>query len=219
MATGYVGPGNQWVTATDTPNPAAAAGAGLGILWADRPSAAAVGAGALQWFSDVGGGSLWRSDGTYWAPAAPVVLFRGAGTVAAPLATLTGVTSGVFVSPGNVPAGMFIRPGMRLQAQANFSRSTATATASLQINVGSQVVGFGVGAAVGQQVRLDTNVWCASASTQLNENWLQPQNSAASVFQSASVNFTTAQAFSVLLGAANVADSFTLLSYGLTIYP
>lgn len=190
-------------------------------LWANRPTTGL----RLQeraFFTDVGqGGSEWVWDGTYWVPMAPVVLFRGAGTVAAPLATLTGVTSGTFATPGNVPAGMFIKPGMELLAQARFARSTAAAT-------GAQVVagfgGTGIGRLVfsnniGQTLRIHASMMAVTSATQLRDNQTPPHAQAAGTITDTALNFANSQAFTLSLEAANAADSFTLLSYSLTLYP
>jgi hypothetical protein len=195
-------------------------------LWANRPAAtlyAAPAAGspaARAFFTDVGPlGSWWRSDGTYWVPEAPVRLFGAAGTLAAPLATLANVASGTFAAPGNVPAGMFVKPGMRLEALADFARSTAVATANVQIVLGQLVGVIGLSATANQHARLNTCLHAVTAATQLSEQWVAPNAQAAAPFLDRSINFATATPLTLTLGSAGVTDSFTLLSYSLTLHP
>lgn len=189
--------------------------------WASRPTAGLLPT-ERAFFTDVGqGGSEWQWDGTYWIPMQPVVLFRAAGTVAAPLATLTAVTSGTFATPGSVPAGMFIKPGMELLVQARFARSTAAATGA-QVVAGFSGTSIGrltISNNLGQTVRMHASMLAATAATQLRDGTTPPHNQGASVITDTALNFANSQAFSLTLESANAADSFTLLSYSLTLYP
>lgn len=189
--------------------------------WAARPTAGLL-AGDLAWFTDVGvgAGSQWVWDGTYYAPCAPVVLFRAAGRLGAPLATLTGVTGGTFATPGSVPAGMVVKPGMRLESLANFARSTATATATLQMAIGGQnIEAASIVATANQHMRFNSNLWAVNAANQLVENWAGMNGSSANSMVDRTVDMNTAQSYTLSLTSANAADSFTLLSYSLTLYP
>lgn len=189
--------------------------------WGVRPLAN-LSVGDRAYMTDVGqGGSEWVWDGTYWIPAAPVVLFRAAGTVAAPLATLTGVTSGTFATPGNVPAGMFIKPGMKLSAEARFRRSTAAATGAILAAAvgGSHLSNNAIANAVGQTAKLMGDMLLVTASTQTIDQFQSLNTSTLNAIIDASVNFNNAQSFTLTLSGANASDSFTLLSYSLTIHP
>lgn len=190
-------------------------------LWANRPTAGLRANVDRAFFSDVGvSGSEWIWDGAYWVPTAPVVLFRAAGTVAAPLATLTGVTSGTFATPGSMPAGMFIKPGMKLTAEARFRRSTATATSTVSVDVGGQNIGNQTfQAVINQGLRIQADMYAASATAQTVDNWLSPQAQSANPLADKSLNFNNAQTVTVALATANAADSYSLLSYSLTLYP
>lgn len=85
-------------------------------VWASRPAASAVPAGSKMCATDVGVGgySEWVSDGTYWRPVnGSVLLFEDRGSVASPIASLTGdgVSTQIgFVIPNassvRMPAGM-----------------------------------------------------------------------------------------------------------------
>lgn len=193
--------------------------------WAGRPTTNLV-AGDRAWFTDVGlhntiaMGSDWVWDGTNWAPVAPVVLLRGAGTVAAPLATLTGVTSGNILAPGSVPAGMFVRPGMRLHCRANFSRAGTAATASVDVRVGNAVVtDIQMTGVAGQTARLDGSMECVTANTQMVERQHAINATANAGFTDRSVNFNNVAPVTIQLSSANAADTFNLIGYSVTLHP
>ena len=191
------------------------------LLWANRPAAGTVPTLTRAFFTDVGtNGSWWSTDGTYWVPEGPVVLLRASGTLATPLATLTGATSGTFATPGSVPAGMFIKPGMRLEILANFARSTATATATIAANLGgTAVVAFTVPATANSHLRMVSNLWCQSASAQNSENWAAPNSNNNSSLSDKAIAFGSAQALAYSMGSGNAADSFSLIAYALVLYP
>jgi hypothetical protein len=92
--------------------------------WTTRPDAANFQPGRLAWMDDVGpSGSSWVSDGTYWRPLNGLaLLYIQAGTIAAPVSTLTGNgTSQNFVLPEPclIPGGMLF-PGCRIDVDAVF---------------------------------------------------------------------------------------------------
>lgn len=109
---------------------------------------------------------------------------------------------------------------MRLQARANLARSTAVATAVLQVRIGgSDIFGATFNSNVNQQWRVDSNMEAVTSASQLTENWNPPNAQATNAFANRSVDMTAARAFTIELSSANAADSFTLLSYSLTLYP
>lgn len=189
--------------------------------WANRPDPALVPAFARMFITDVGpGGSEWRTDGTYWSPLNPVVLFREAGRLGAPIATLTGTTGAAFKTPGNLPAGMVVKPGMRLEAKANFARTTAVGTASLSQQIGGQnVTVIIISGVANQHARHDANLYVVNSTNQLTENWNSPQGQNANSFVDRTIDFNNSQALAYTLGSANASDTFQLLSYSLTLHP
>ena len=211
-------------------NPVQALVSGVGILWADRPTAAAAGNGALQWFSDIGGGSLWRSDGTNWRPAnGRTRLYAKNGLIAAPLATLTGVTSGVFTLPETltIPAGL-IAPHSAVWGNFEIFRTGATATALVQWRIGtagttsdSIVYQSSMSATTNHQSRsysaakfgTGTDRFFAPNSSNMNGGGSQ----AAGVDRTTNVNTAAAMYATVDLSSANAADTFSLIAYSLWI--
>jgi len=195
-------------------------------LWANRPAAtlyAAPAAGlpaARAFFTDAGPtGSWWRSDGSFWVQEAPVRLFGAAGTLAAPLATLANVASGTFAAPGSIPAGMFVKPGMRMEVLADFARSTAVAAGTVNFITGQALDAFTVSAVANQHVRMHTSVYAVTSGTQMTEQWLPGNVQNAAAFVDKSINFATAVPLTITLSGAGVTDSYTLLSYSLTLHP
>lgn len=188
--------------------------------WASRPTTGLL-ATERAFFTDVGqGGSEWIWDGSYWVPMAPVVLFRAQGTLAAPLVSAGAAASGTFSTPGNIPAGMFVKPGMELKARANFKRSTATATAQVNTTIGGQLVGaISLAANVNGQARVDSSMYCVTNATQYVELNVGANAAATNAMIDRAVNFANAQSFALTWSSGNVADTYQLLGYSLTLYP
>lgn len=192
--------------------------------WAGRPTAG-LAVDDRAWFTDVGvgTGSEWAWDGTYWGPIAPVVLMRQSGSVAAPIATLTGATSGTFLTPGNVLAGMFVRPGMRLTARADFTRTTSIAAATVDLRINNVAVGNVTISSVGTanvNARIESNMECVSSTAQFVELSVAINGTATNVFTDRTVNFGTAdRPVTLQLTSANVGDTFVLHGYSLVLNP
>jgi hypothetical protein len=188
--------------------------------WANRPTSPF--AKQRVTFSDIGPtGSDWMWDGSYWVPLAPVVLYRGAGTQASPLNTLAAI-SGTFVNPGSIPAGLFVKPGMRLDIRANIHKIGANGTGTVAVLLGTQSYYSGSFAATdGLDGRIHFSVEAASSATQTSEN-LAPDNTltVAAVFQDNTIDFAAAaRAVNVTLSGAVATDSYKLVSYSIVLYP
>lgn len=87
---------------------------GPAYTWAGKPSAADNAGNSIR-ITDVGpvgAGSVWISDGTNWRPIGGRVMHCAAsGTVAAPLATLSGATGKLVLPAGDrVTAGSILMP-------------------------------------------------------------------------------------------------------------
>lgn len=188
--------------------------------WAGRPTSG-LSVRARAYFTDVGvNGSDWLWDGVFWSPAAPVVLFRECGSLAAPIATLTGVASGVFKTPGSVPAGMFVKPGMRLNAMHDIRRTSATAVGTVMSTLGGAwIASTTLAATVNQDARGDSNLLCVSSAVQVSQGGTPPNSQGTGGMQAGANNYATAQAYALQLSSANVADTFQLIGYSLTLYP
>jgi len=79
------------------------------------------------------------ADGTYWRPRnGRQIIVQRFGTLAAPLASLTGVASGVFALPKlpEFPAGL-IAPNSRVTAQVDVARTGVNGTATLADRLGT----------------------------------------------------------------------------------
>lgn len=187
--------------------------------WAMRPTSG-IALGAKAYMRDVGvGGCEMQWDGTYWAPLNPVVLYRGAGNVANALATLT-ATAGTFVAPGSVPAGLFIKPGMSIEIDADLIRTTAVATGDLNLSLGGTIFETYTAAATANlHIRLNTNALCRTSASQLSEGNTPPGGAGVSTFSDKTVNFANAAAFDIKLANANAGDTYKLLSYSVILYP
>lgn len=201
------------------------------FAWANRPTSAPVGATAR--FTDLGLGSAGRMmvwNGTYWAPFGGRMVFAAAGaTLASPLSTVTGVTSGQFTTPGAtiaLPAG-FLQPGWILNVRSHMRRRGANGTASFNVRLGTNGTvgsdnagwGFSMSATNNQDVRGLTEMSIASSTSFMTPNWtiVQGAQTGAALdrttgFNIASVNYVT---FDVL--SANTADAFDLVYYGVDV--
>ena len=92
--------------------------AGTGVLWANRPAATL---GALQWFSDIGGGTLWRGDAAgNWRVLYPTLIVRNA-------TLLSGInaTGEQYLSNLAIPGGMLFA-GASIEWKQGGARSDAT---------------------------------------------------------------------------------------------
>lgn len=231
MPTGFV-VGNQWREVADTPaagNFAAMTAwvSGAGIAWAGHATAVTAGAGALCKFA-IGnsGGVTMVSDGTYWRPFnGRARLYGRNGQIAAPLATLTGITAGAFTLPETltIPAAL-IAPHSEVWANFEFFRTGATATALVQWRLGTAgttsdlvVYQASMAATTSHQSRgysaakfgtATDRFWAPNAS---NMNGGGSQASGAD--RTSNVNTAAAMQITADIASANAADTFLLLAY------
>lgn len=238
--------GNLWIgnTTSGTFSTAAASVVGLGnnyaanswqaaflgdFAWASRPSASAVAVGSKIKITDYGY-SEWYTDGTYWRPVnGQIVLAERSGSVASPIGTVTGVTAGQFtLSPTMlIPAGMLAYGSAQIIVDAQYYRRGATATATASARFGtantvsdSAMAGITMTAVDTQSLRLQ---WCGyvTSADSITVQTSTPVNTAsvagALVDRSTNINGAAAQYASLHIGSANVADSFDLIGYRLTL--
>jgi hypothetical protein len=117
-------------------------GSGSGYYtWANRPNPVG-NTGMLITISDYGGpgGSVWRSNGTYWAPVNGFVNLRAeAGTLAAPISTMAGLGAAAQYEPNPVklPGGMAIRGKCILNGRIENAQTGVAGGASNNVYIGN----------------------------------------------------------------------------------
>jgi hypothetical protein len=174
--------------------------------------------------SGVGRG-VWLYEGTNWRPlGGRMQLAQRNGTIASPVATLTGVTAGSFTLPviPRVLASMLF-PHSRVVVNAHLRRTTATATAITLIRLGT-TGGAADSAITSASMAATANQdWHPFASAVFGSSATEFSSAAATTFNGLSTgqgvdrspNVNTADAMEVSIGitSANTADSFSLISY------
>ncbi|MBD3812705.1 MAG: hypothetical protein IE917_10845 [Betaproteobacteria bacterium] len=199
--------------------------------WAGKPAASASNAGQTIRITDVGhsaSGSLFQSDGTIWRPVNGIVLIgAGAGSIAAPIATVTGVVNGAFTLPlGNptMPAD-FLPVGAIVKVSAIFHRRGANGTGTVWARLGnngnstdSGVNGAATTATDGKDTFIDAHAMIASATTFAAQTWLAPQSTGAGTIVDRTSNAAIASAMiaSFDVAGANALDAFDLIMYKVT---
>lgn len=203
---------------------------GAGILWANRPTAATAGVGALQWFSDIGGGTLWRSDGTNWRPLnGRAIIGRQHGTIAVPVASLALGGAGVMTLSNAllIPAGMAIAGSSSIGARATFIHRGVAGVVGARCFVGptpGSVTG-GIAAKSLTLAASDTSACAITTSIDIRTLTTQTANlfggensvfATSSNFGDLAIDFSVAQTvmFGVFAGTAGTnPDTLDLVSY------
>lgn len=207
---------------------------GISYTWATKPSAAG-NLGKVIRISDVGtgsGGSMWISDGAYWRPlGGSVVLAQRCGAPGYPITQNTGATDFLFTLPAPVvvPANMLIPGESQMEAECWVRRVGATATASLRMYLG-------VNGSAASDSNLGSNTLPATTNHDCNpgplitvqaadrigsSGWLARHNTSGGALAGydAQTGINIAQAMYLSIGCfnANVADTFRLIAYRLTL--
>ena len=206
-------------------------GAGAGIFrgvytWATRPLSG-LNVGDTIRVSDVGRapGTIFKWTGSRWRHLYSFILARNIGSVTSPVATLTGVTSGVFTLPNALAtfADMF-EPGDELEVSALATKIGGGGTADINIYLGT------AGGITDSLVRPETltNVTnrTMNARTQIQFSGLTTFSGPAGLAdnsvstsqlldRSTNVNLAAAMSITIALANANAADTFKLVSCGL----
>lgn len=144
------------------------------------------------------------------------------GTKNAPLASLTGVTSGELLLPApiKVPAN-FMEAGATLRVRALLDRTGATATANLACRFGtanavgdSFVANIATAATDGLGLRLDGELRMQTATQAIMAAGTVLNTTAASGFTevTTNINFAADQFVSFHMSAGNAADTFSVLA-------
>lgn len=201
-------------------------------LWDDRPAASSNTSRVIR-ITDVGpagAGSHWVSDGTYWRPVnGSIVLQKQSGSIATPLAAVTGVTSSMLVPSKSriIPAGMLIPGDAQLKIEAMFRRTGANATATLNVHLGTNKTSgdntcyaFSYAATNLLDIFAAPTVDVAEAQRFTYSGWqVQGGSGNASTFGDKTTAFNTATEMGVSfsISGANAADSFALIGYRVTL--
>lgn len=199
--------------------------------WAGRPAVGLVPAGTELQVTDYAN-QKWINDGASWRPAQGRALVKNIfGTIATPLAVITGVTAGAFSLPGGnirIPAGM-IAPNSRVIVSHTARRTTSAATANLVCYLGTAGNQADTGI-VSQNLAATANldiVACSGArfgtskTTMVCSNYLSEYTTTtgAGVATDRTFNVNTDADMFVSFGviSANIADSFGLVSYSVSL--
>ena len=107
-------------------------GAPLEYTWATKPDASSVRANHVIFVTDVGNGSYFISDGTYWEKVHPVNLYTTGSTTTA----VTNTTAETQVASFTLPGGVMGLNGI-LRLCPMFSQTNSANTKTLRIKLGA----------------------------------------------------------------------------------
>lgn len=205
----------------------------LSYTWNTRPNAFTSAAGTIINILDVGGqaGSFWKATSAGWVPFnGTVKLASKQGSVASPVASITGSTGALFTVNGGagsvvVPATMLIPGRSLLRVAVLFHRRGANANAIVRIYLGTtgtaaDATAFSLNFAGNlQQARTDLEIGAATSSSLTSTFWLAPGASAPNAFSTMTTNINTDAAMTLSIGiaSANALDSFDLIGYSVVL--
>lgn len=144
------------------------------------------------------------------------------GTIAAPLASLTGVTSGQLAigTPIKIPANT-LEVGSVVRVRALFNRAGATATGLIACRIGtanavgdSLIANISTGATDGLGLRMDAEARVQTATQMLHVSGCILNSTSTSGFTEVTTNINTAADMFVTfhIASANAADTFRALA-------
>lgn len=110
-------------------------GAPLEYTWATKPDASSVRANHVIFVTDIGNGSYFISDGTYWEKVHPVKLYTTGSTTTA----VTNTTAETQVASFTLPGGVMGLNGV-LRLCPMFSQTNSANTKTLRIKLGAATV-------------------------------------------------------------------------------
>jgi len=185
--------------------------------------------GAVAFAWDIGERGIWLvADGTYWRPRnGRQIIVQRFGTLAAPLASLTGVASGVFALPKlpEFPAGL-IAPNSRVTAQVDVARMGVNGTATLAVRLGtagttadSSIYQATMAATDALMAQIDQSARFGASATTFYTLINTGQNAQATNGADRTTNVNTAakMAGTVTISGANALDSFAVLGYSFAL--
>lgn len=107
-------------------------GVPLEYTWATKPAASSVRANHVIFVTDIGNGSYFISDGTYWKKVHPVKLYTTGSTTTA----VTNTTAETQVASFTLPGGVMGMNGI-LRLCPIFSQTNSANTKTLRIKLGA----------------------------------------------------------------------------------
>ena len=107
-------------------------GVPLEYTWATKPAASSVRADHVIFVTDIGNGSYFISDGTYWEKVHPVKLYTTGSTTTA----VTNTTAETQVASFTLPGGVMGMNGI-LRLCPMFSQTNSANTKTLRIKLGA----------------------------------------------------------------------------------
>ena len=197
--------------------------------WDSKPAASLVPPGTDLRVTDLNN-AIFVSDGTNWLPRGVQNIYHKNSLLAAPLATLSGVTAGLFAIPEcKIPAGLLI-PNSKLTMQGGIRKTTGIAVSTGNIYLGSaknpsdqSICGFVIGSGANTDLLMNSAAKVVSKTSFLSQNWLGEGSTSGS---SSSVqvdkvggNFNTDNNMYVSIGisSASASDTFILTSLRVSI--
>jgi hypothetical protein len=165
------------------------------------------------------------SDGTNWRPRGYQDIYHKNGLLSAPLATLTGVTSGLFaITDCKIPAGLLL-PNSKLSVQIAARKTTGVATAFFNIVLGTAktlsdrtLAGLTSTATANADAAMACSARVASNTALISQSGLGDGSMTAggsgALNEVSGGNFNTALDMYVSIGisSANTSDNFSLVS-------
>lgn len=176
--------------------------------------------------------ALFYSDGTNWNPVGGgALLYQKSGSVASPLATISGTTAASFsISGGDptIPLGL-LRATSKIHVEALVKKNGANATANLQAlvgtadtsadaSMGTQVITIGDGSTA----RLFQDGWFSSTTNFIGLGTSVPnQSNSNATFTDRSTNVNTAAVMfvSFRITSGNASDTYDLLAVSVVVWP
>jgi hypothetical protein len=206
---------------------------GVAYTWSTRPAAAGR-AGQVIRVSDIGAtgaGSHWISDGTNWRPVnGSVVICNLVGSLATPLESKTGATSGSFttlVAASKIPAEVLVPGSSSIAVQTLWNRVGATATAIAAVNIGtagtssdSNVYALTYAATTLFNLISEPILSAAESGRLTSSNWVSHGGSggAAAVDRTTNINTAADMYVTPNYSSANAADTFQIIAHKVTVF-
>lgn len=191
--------------------------------WGSKPEASLVPPGTDLRATDLNNARFF-SDGVNWRPVGKQTIYHKNGLVTSPLATMSGVTAGLFAIPQIlIPAGMII-PNSKIEVQCAGRKIGANATSTFQVYLGTTGTTNDspfVSLTTGSVTLMDSMINGAAkfgTNTEkcLIQNYVGEGTSfgaaSAQADRSANINTASNMYVSIAVTSANALDSFTLTS-------
>lgn len=215
----------------------------LGVFtWAALQAAYPNGGGALAalptgvraFVGDLGHEFVPNTAKTRWTPSGgSFVLRSNGGSVANPIASMTGVTSGIFSIPGGMPTipSALLDQGDSIFVRGRVFKTGANATANMVVRLGtagtasdSDIYSVAFDNTSTRVISLDgvIHVYSSSvvgAGAATNRGTDAIQTSIGATDYTTNINTAAAMYVHFAIGSANTSDTFSLLGYSISVVP